>query len=206
LINLVEQFWEGPKSLEESPTFMAMLKSTFRDYTRKFITDNKRVIGQQQQQIESLGLENAQLSERLRELKASQESEIVTLRAKVNQLEDQMRYEQSQRSTVEKMKRKADEELIDMKHQFTEYQLQAKCHNLSQRSKVTSEVDNLKAELGRYRKLEDTVSSLKDNQHKLMRTNEKLSQELSMVRSQQMFSSVKEGKIPPPFSEPFLHA
>ncbi|XP_075243490.1 uncharacterized protein LOC142337835 [Convolutriloba macropyga] len=204
LINLVEQFWEGPKSLEDSPTFMAMLKSTFRDYTRKFITENKRVISQQQQQIDGLGLENAQLSERLREIKASQESELVTLRAKVNQLEDQLRYEQSQRSTVEKMKRKTDEELIDMKHQFSEYQLQAKCQNLTQRSKVNSEVNQLRSELGRYRKLEETVAALKDNQSKLTRTNEHLSQELSMMRSQQMISSLKDSNMSN-FSPTLLH-
>ena len=34
IVNLVEQFWDGANSLQESPKFLSMIKSTFRDYTR----------------------------------------------------------------------------------------------------------------------------------------------------------------------------
>ena len=47
---------------------------------------------QQQETIQNLTLEASQLNERLREVKANEESELSTLRAKVNQLEDQLRY------------------------------------------------------------------------------------------------------------------
>ena len=196
VMHMVEEFWEGPKSLEENPTFLASLKSTFRDYTRKFVSDNKRIISQQQQQIESLGLENAQLSERLREVKSSQESELITLRAKVNQLEDQLRYEQSQRSSVEKMKRKTDEELIQLKHDFNEFQMQAKCQNLSKNVRMTSEIDHLRTELGKYRNLESTVVALKENQKKLMITNEHLTHELSLMRNKSLFNAWKDPNLP----------
>ena len=183
--------------MEDDPKFLAAMKSTFRDYTRRFVADNKRTMNEQQQEVERLTLENAQLNERLRESRSSEESELMTLRAKVNQLEDQLRCEQSQRSSVEKMKRKAEEDLIELKHKFSEFQLHAKCQDLNQRSRVNSEVNQLRSEMGKYHKLEDMVASLKENQNSLQRTNEQLGRELSILRmSHFKDSSINQSFIP----------
>ena len=195
IINLAEQFWEGSNTLQERPKFLSMIKSTFRDYTRSFSTENKRIITQQQETIQNLTLEASQLNEKMRELKANEESQVATLRAKVNQLEDQLRYEQSQRSAVEKTKRRADEELIELKHKFNEYQLMSKCKNLSERTQMNSEVTQFRSELDQFHRLNDTVASLKDNQVVLMRTNEQLSRELGQLRTQQMFSLMRDPNL-----------